>query len=201
MNRTKLAFFSGCWPSFCLFWIACPVNSKTWLTWKWFTEGKKGIDSSVGSPEPKALLVPLINKFSTTDYVPPTVEIGFELSVLLDRSWYDIPIMSWRDRWFFFRLNDSVGTQSCPNPPGRSAGCSEPTRLLYVRVLDSTCYILSHEAAILNLFHCPGLLQYVIADELCFSTKLSAVFGNGPRGRLQFSSLQKSYSASQGRET
>ena len=34
--------------------------------------------------------------------------------------------------------NSSVGTQSCPIPPGRSAGRPDPTRPWYVRVLDST---------------------------------------------------------------
>ena len=47
--------------------------------------------------------------------------------------------MLWKERWTFVSwANNSVGTQSCPNPPGRSAGRSEPTRPWYVRVLDWT---------------------------------------------------------------
>ena len=47
--------------------------------------------------------------------------------------------MSWRVRWTFVSLaNNFVGTQSCPNPLGRSAGRPDPTRPWYVRVLDST---------------------------------------------------------------
>ena len=47
--------------------------------------------------------------------------------------------MAWRERWTFVSwANSSVGTQSCPTPPGRSAGRSDPTRPWYGRVLDST---------------------------------------------------------------
>ena len=47
--------------------------------------------------------------------------------------------MPWRERWTFVSwANNSVGTQSCPTSPGRSAGRSDPTRPWYVRVLDST---------------------------------------------------------------
>ena len=50
----------------------------------------------------------------------------------------------WKVRWTFVsRANSSVGTQSCATPPGRSAGLPEPTRPLYVRVLDSTGAILN----------------------------------------------------------
>ena len=38
--------------------------------------------------------------------------------------------------------NSSVGTQSCPNPPGRSAERSDLNRSWYVRVLDSTSVLL-----------------------------------------------------------
>ena len=47
--------------------------------------------------------------------------------------------MLWKVRWTFVsRANNSVGTQSCATPPGRSAGLPDPTRSSYVRVLDST---------------------------------------------------------------
>ena len=39
---------------------------------------------------------------------------------------------------FFSWADSSVGTQSCPTLPGRSAGRPDPTRAWYVRVLDST---------------------------------------------------------------
>ena len=39
---------------------------------------------------------------------------------------------------FFSWANNSVGTQSCPISPGRSAGRFDSTRPWYVRVLDST---------------------------------------------------------------
>ena len=40
--------------------------------------------------------------------------------------------------FFVSRTNSSVGTQSYPTPPGRSAGLLDLTRPWYVRVLDST---------------------------------------------------------------
>ena len=47
--------------------------------------------------------------------------------------------MPWRERWTFVSwVNNSVGTQSCPTPPSRFAGRSDPTRPWYVRILDST---------------------------------------------------------------
>ena len=47
--------------------------------------------------------------------------------------------MPLRERWTFVSwAKNTVGTQSCPTPPGRSARRSDPTRLWYVRVLDST---------------------------------------------------------------
>ena len=47
--------------------------------------------------------------------------------------------MPWRVRWTFVSwANSFVGAQSCPTPPGRSAGRADPTRPWYVRVLDST---------------------------------------------------------------
>ena len=82
---------------------------------------------------------PLINRWSTADSVPPSVCIGFRLFVLLERRWSDVSSIPWRERWTFVSwANSSVGTQSCPTPPGRSAGRSDPTRPWYVRDLDST---------------------------------------------------------------
>ena len=47
--------------------------------------------------------------------------------------------MPWGVRWTFVSwANNSVGTQSCLTPLGRSAERSDPTRPWYVRVLDST---------------------------------------------------------------
>ena len=41
-----------------------------------------GVGTLVSSQERRALAVPLINRGSTTDFVPPTVYIGFRLFVL-----------------------------------------------------------------------------------------------------------------------
>ena len=50
--------------------------------------------------------------------------------------------MLWKVRWSLISLaNGSVGRQSCPTPPGRSAGRPDPTRPWYVRVLDSTGFL------------------------------------------------------------
>ena len=47
-------------------------------------------------------------------------------------------LILWNVRWTFVSWpNSSVGTQSCPNSPGRSAGRSDPTCPWYVRVWDS----------------------------------------------------------------
>ena len=47
--------------------------------------------------------------------------------------------MPWKVRWTGVSwANHSVGNQFCRTPPGRSAGRSDPTRLWYVWVLDST---------------------------------------------------------------
>ena len=100
---------------------------------------QKGVVPLVSSGEERALLVPLINRGSTGDFVPPSVYIGFRLFVLLERRSSDVSSMPWRVRWTFVSwANNSVGTQSCPTPPGRSAVRPDPTQPLYVRVLDST---------------------------------------------------------------
>ena len=54
----------------------------------------------------------------------------FRLFVFVDRHSKDVFETLWR-----------VHTQAYPTPPGRSAGRPEPTRLWYVRVLDSTGYL------------------------------------------------------------
>ena len=46
---------------------------------------QKGVVPLVGSQKQRALLVPLINRGSTGDFVPPSVYIGFRLFVLLER--------------------------------------------------------------------------------------------------------------------
>ena len=81
----------------------------------------------------------VINHGSTADFVPPSVYIGFRLFVLLERRWSDISSIFWSVRWTFVSWeNSSVGTQSCPTPPGRFAGRFDLTRPWYVRVWDST---------------------------------------------------------------
>ena len=68
--------------------------------------------------------------------------------------------MPWRDRWIFiFWANNAVGTQSCPTPPGRSAGHSDLTRPWYVRVLDSK-----------------GAFYGVLASVNGFSSNLSGIY-------------------------
>ena len=81
---------------------------------------------------------PLINRGSTAHFVP-SVYIGFRLFVLLEKRSSDVSSIPWRVQgtcvsW----ANNSVGTQSCPTPPGRPAERPDPTRPWYVRVLDST---------------------------------------------------------------
>ena len=46
---------------------------------------QQGVVPLVGSQEQRALLVPLVNRLSTADFVPPSVYIGFRLFVLLGR--------------------------------------------------------------------------------------------------------------------
>ena len=70
---------------------------------------------------------------------PHSVYIGFRLFVLLERCSADVSSMPWRVRGTLVSwANNSVGTQSCPTPPGRPAGRPDPTRPWYVQVLDST---------------------------------------------------------------
>ena len=91
---------------------------------------------------------PLVNRGSTAHFVPPIVYIGFRLFVLLERRSGDVSAISWRERWSFVSwANSSVGTQSCPTPPGRSAGRPDPSCPWYVRVLDSTGGIVYVRAA------------------------------------------------------
>ena len=59
--------------------------------------------------------------------------------VLLERRSSDVSAIPWRVHGTCVSWpNKSIGTQSCPTPPGRSAGRPDPTRPWYVRVLDST---------------------------------------------------------------
>ena len=100
---------------------------------------QKGDGPLVSSQGERALLVPLVSRGSTADFVPPSVYIGFRLFVLLGRRSSDVSSMPRMVRWTFASwANSSVGTQSCPTLPGRSAGRPDPTRPWYVRVLDST---------------------------------------------------------------
>ena len=85
---------------------------------------------------------PRINRGSTAHFVPPCVYMGFRLFVLLEKRSSDVssnPSIPWKvQRTCVSCANSSVGTQSCPTPPGRPAGRRDPTRLWYVRVWDST---------------------------------------------------------------
>ena len=82
---------------------------------------------------------PLINPWSTADLVPLSVYIRFRISMLLERRCGDVFSMPLRKRLTFVSLaNNSVGTKSCPIPPGRSARRFDPTCPWYVQVLDST---------------------------------------------------------------
>ena len=66
-------------------------------------------------------------------------QVGFRLFVLLENRSSDVSSLPWWVRGSLVSwANNSVGTQSCPTPPGRPAGRPDPTRPWYVRVLDST---------------------------------------------------------------
>ena len=96
---------------------------------------EKGLQRQIGggtlvsSHEQRALFVPRLNRGSTADFVPPSVSIGFRLFVLLERRSSDVSSIPWKVQgtcvsW----ANSSVGTQSCPTPPGRPAGRPDSTR-------------------------------------------------------------------------
>ena len=99
---------------------------------------KTGGGPLLSSQEQRALLVPRLHLGSTADSVPPSVYIGFRLSVFLWRRG-DVSSMLWRVRGRLVSLaNSSDGIQSCPTPPRHPAVRSVPTRQWYVRILDST---------------------------------------------------------------
>ena len=82
---------------------------------------------------------PQINRWSTGHFVPPSVYIGFSLFVLLGKCGGNVPSMPWKVRRTFVSWeNNSVGAQSCPIPPGRSARRSNPTCQWYVCFFGST---------------------------------------------------------------
>ena len=102
-------------------------------------QGQKGVGPLVSSQEQRALFVPRLNRLSTAHFVPPSVYIAFRLFVFLEKRSSDVSAIPWRVHGTFVSwANSSVGTQSCPTPPGGSAGRPDQTRPLYVRVLDST---------------------------------------------------------------
>ena len=114
-------------------------DSRTCLARKGFTKNKTSVGPLVSSQEQRARLVPHLNSGSNFHFVPPFVYIRFRLFVLLEGGSCDVSAIPWRVygtcvSW----ANSFVGTQSCPTPPGRSAGRPDPTRPWYVRVLDST---------------------------------------------------------------
>ena len=59
---------------------------------------QKGVGPLVSSQDERALLVPVINRLSTADFVPPSVYIGFRLFVLLERRPRNVSSMFWRVR-------------------------------------------------------------------------------------------------------
>ena len=90
-----------------------------------------GVVTLASNQEQRALFVPLINPWSTAGFVPSSVYLRFALFVLpngsppplfLIRQRVKGTVVSWANR--------HVGVPFCP----------APTRLWYVRVLDSTSW-------------------------------------------------------------
>ena len=118
-----------------------PKNSGTYLASKKIT--KKRLRSTVLQPRTKLASRSgdelLINCEWIIDFAPLSVYIGFRLFSLLERRWMTfLRCLGWNSGLFLSWANDSVCAQSCPTPPGRSAGRSDQSRPWNVRILNST---------------------------------------------------------------